>query len=190
MMPMYINGQWVEASDGASVEVYDPATEQVIDSVPNGTPDDALKAITAAKAAFDVPVIAFTGSTAVGQHISRLAADRIKRLHLELGGKDPFVVAPDADIETAVEAVAYAALINAGQACTSSERIYVPDEKLNAFASAVADYVKGLWIGPGLEPTTDMGPIAAPGYQAKVEEHVAEAEAKGAKILAGGGRPP
>jgi betaine-aldehyde dehydrogenase len=137
----------------------------------------------------DVPVIAFTGSTGVGQHISRLAANRVKRLHLELGGKDPFVLAPDADIETAVEALSYSALLNAGQVCTSTERVYVPNEKLNAFASAVADYVQELRIGPGLEPTTDMGPMAAPGYRAKVEEHVAEAQAKGARLLTGGRRP-
>lgn len=74
----------------------------------------------------DVPVIAFTGSTAVGQHIARITAGQMKKLHLELGGKDPFVIADDAPLEAAVEAVAYAALINTGQVCTSTERVYVP----------------------------------------------------------------
>ncbi|MCI0396493.1 MAG: aldehyde dehydrogenase family protein [Chloroflexi bacterium] len=137
----------------------------------------------------DVPVIAFTGSVAVGQRIARLAADRIKRTHLELGGKDAFVVAPDADIETAVEAVAYAALINTGQVCTSTERVYVPDHHLPAFAGAMADYVRGLRLGPGLERTTDIGPMADPKYRARVEEHVADAIHNGAKVLAGGHRP-
>src|SRR5688572_16319356 len=272
MKPMYINGQWLTSSDGETIEVYNPATEEVLDAVPNGSAEDALKAIEAAKTAFkewrwvtaleratmlqqaadklrhhfdevvelltleqgkaiseneeetewvigsleyyaglirnsrgrvlpsaersqfnfiikepygvvacivpfnfplllmiwkvapalaagntviikpsdhtplstlrlaeivfdhfppgvvnvltgrgdrvgdvlvehpDVPVIAFTGSTAVGQRIATLGAKRIKRLHLELGGKDPLVIAPDADVETAAEAVAYAAL--------------------------------------------------------------------------------
>lgn len=137
----------------------------------------------------DVPVIAFTGSVAVGQHIARLAAERIKRTHLELGGKDAFVVAPDADMETAVEALAYAALINCGQVCTSTERVYVPHQMVDAFASAMADTVRGLRLGPGLEPTTDIGPMADAKYRAKVEDHVAEAVSKGARVLAGGKRP-
>lgn len=137
----------------------------------------------------DVPVIAFTGSTGVGQHIAALGAKRIKRLHLELGGKDPFVIAPDADVETAVEAVAYAALINAGQVCTSTERVYVPREMAETFTGALVDYVRGLRLGPGLERTTDMGPMAAPGYRATVEDHVAEAQARGARVLTGGKRP-
>jgi betaine-aldehyde dehydrogenase len=137
----------------------------------------------------DVPVIAFTGSTAIGQRIASLAAKRIKRLHLELGGKDPFVIAPDADVETAAEAVAYAALLNAGQVCTSSERIYVPQEMAEVFTGAVVDFVRGLRLGPGIERTTDMGPLAAPAYREKVAAHVAEAKAKGAKILTGGQAP-
>lgn len=137
----------------------------------------------------DVPIIAFTGSTAVGQRIARLAANRMKRTHLELGGKDAFVLAPDAKIETAIEAVAYAALINAGQVCTSTERVYVPHRMLGAFAGGLADYVAGLRLGPGVESTTDMGPMAAEQYRAKVEAHVAEAVQKGAKVLTGGTRP-
>jgi acyl-CoA reductase-like NAD-dependent aldehyde dehydrogenase len=136
-----------------------------------------------------VPVIAFTGSLAVGQHIARLAAERVKHTHLELGGKDPFVIAPDADIETAVEAVAYAALINTGQVCTSTERVYVPNEKLNAFAGAMADFVSGLKLGPGLSPDTDLGPMAAERYRKTVEEHVADARQRGARVLTGGERP-
>ena len=138
----------------------------------------------------DVPVIAFTGSTAIGQRISALGAKRIKRLHLELGGKDPFVIGPDADLETAAEAVAYAALLNAGQVCTSSERIYVPQEMGEAFTGAVVDFVRGLRLGPGIEPTTDMGPLAAPAYREKVAAHVAEAQSKGARVLTGGQAPP
>ncbi len=351
MKPMYINGQWVASSDGKTMDVFNPATEESLDTVPNGNAEDAVKAIAAAKTAFkewrwvsalercemlhqaarklrtnfdevvdlltleegkarpeneeetewtigtldyyaelarnyrgrvvppaersqfnfvlkepygvaacitpfnfplllmiwkvapalaagntviikpsshtplstlrlaevvfdhfppgvvnvltgrgsrlgdvlvehpDVPVIAFTGSTAIGQHIATLAARRVKRLHLELGGKDPFVIAPDADIEKAAQAVAYAALINAGQVCTSTERVYVPQEMGQTFAGAIADFVRGLRLGPGIEPDTDIGPLAAPGYRDKVAEHVAEAKAKGAKMLTGGQIP-
>ncbi|MCB9103530.1 MAG: aldehyde dehydrogenase [Anaerolineales bacterium] len=351
MKPMYINGDWIAASDDETIDIYNPATAEIIDSVPNGTAQDAAKAVEAANAAFkewrwvtaferaellqeaanklrdrfdeivelltleegkaiseneeevewvigtleyyaglarnvrgrvippadrsqfnfiikepfgvvacivpfnyplllmiwkvapalaagntviikpsdhtplatlrlaeivfdhfpsgvvnvltgrgdrvgealvehpDVPLIAFTGSTAIGQRISSLAAPRIKKLHLELGGKDPFVIAPDADVETAAEAVAYAALLNAGQVCTSSERIYVPEQMSQAFTGAVVDFVRGLRLGPGMERTTDMGPMASPAFREKVAAHVAEAKAKGAKVLTGGQAP-
>lgn len=137
----------------------------------------------------DVPLIAFTGSLATGRRIARLAAERVKRTHLELGGKDAFVVAPDADVETAIEAVAYAALLNSGQVCTATERVYVPEAMLDAFAGGMADYVQGLRLGSGLESTTDVGPMADARYRAKVEEHVADAVNRGARVLAGGRRP-
>ena len=137
----------------------------------------------------DVPVIAFTGSTAVGQHIAHLAAGKMKKLHLELGGKDPFVIAADAPLEIAVEAVAYAALINAGQVCTSTERLYVPRAMLPQFAEALAERVSRLRLGPGLEPTTDVGPMIGETDRAFVEAHIEDAVAKGARLLVGGGRP-
>lgn len=348
MKPMYINGEWVKNSDGETITVFNPATEEVFDTVPNGSAEDAMKAIEAARIAFqewrwvtaleraemlqqaagklrdhydevvelltleqgkaiseneeetewvigtleyyaglarnyrgrvvppadrsqfnfvmkepygvaacivpfnyplllmiwkvapalaagntviikpsdhtplstlrlaeivfdhfpagvvnvltghgdrvgdvlvehpDVPVIAFTGSTAIGQRIASLGAKRVKRLHLELGGKDPFVIAPDADVESAAEAVAYAALLNAGQVCTSTERIYVPQEMGGAFTGALVDFVRSVRLGPGIERTTDMGPMAAPAYREKVADHVAEAKANGARVLTGG----
>ncbi len=137
----------------------------------------------------DVPVIAFTGSTAVGQHIARLTAGQMKKLHLELGGKDPFVIADDAPLEVAVEALAYAALINAGQVCTSTERVYVPRSMLPRFAEALAERVSRLRLGPGIEPTTDVGPMIGESYRVRVEEHVADAVAHGGRILVGGRQP-
>ncbi len=137
-----------------------------------------------------VPLIAFTGSTAIGQRIGALAAKRVKRTHLELGGKDPFVIAPDADVESAAEAIAYSALLNAGQVCTSTERIYVPHDKAEAFTGALSDFVATLRLGPGIERTTDIGPMSAPGYREKVINHIQDAKSKGAKILKGGTIPP
>ncbi|MGH2521362.1 MAG: aldehyde dehydrogenase family protein, partial [Anaerolineales bacterium] len=138
----------------------------------------------------DVPVVAFTGSLATGQRIASLAAPMMKKLHLELGGKDAFVVADDADPEVAAKALAYAALINAGQVCTSTERVYLPSTKAAQLTEALVEHVRALRLGPGLEPATDIGPMIGDRYRAKVERHVEEAKAKGARLLAGGRRPP
>ena len=137
----------------------------------------------------DVPVIAFTGSLATGQRIAALAAPMMKKLHLELGGKDATVIAEDADPEIAAKAVAYAALINAGQVCTSTERVYIPRRGAAKFTEAIVEHIKSLRLGNGLEATTDMGPMIGETYRAKFEKHIAEATSRGAQILTGGGRP-
>jgi betaine-aldehyde dehydrogenase len=135
-------------------------------------------------------MVAFTGSFSTGREIARLAAERVKRTHLELGGKDAFIVAEDADLDVAVPGVAWAALLNAGQVCTSTERVYVHDSIAKRFTDRLVDYVRTLRLGPGSEPTTDIGPLIGDRYRKKVEEHVDEARHKGAQILTGGRRPP
>ena len=137
-----------------------------------------------------VPVIAFTGSTAVGQRIVQLAGPMMKKLHLELGGKDAFLVAEDADLDVAVPGVAWAALLNNGQVCTSTERIYVHNSVYNEFTSLIAEYVEGLVLGDPLDPATDLGPMARAPYRAKVERQVGDAVQRGARVLTGGRRPP
>jgi betaine-aldehyde dehydrogenase len=137
-----------------------------------------------------VPVIAFTGSTAVGQRIAQLAGPMMKKLHLELGGKDAFIVAEDADLGVAVPGVAWAALLNNGQVCTSTERIYVHDSLYNEFATLISEYVTGLVLGDPLDPATDLGPMARERYRAKVRRHVTDATQRGARVLTGGRRPP
>jgi betaine-aldehyde dehydrogenase len=137
----------------------------------------------------DVPVIAFTGSLATGQRIASLAAPMMKKVHLELGGKDAFVIADDADPELAAKALAYAALTNCGQVCTSTERVYLPKGKAAKFTEALIAHVKELKLGPGIEPATDIGPMILDTFREKVESHVAEAVSKGAKVLTGGKRP-
>ena len=137
-----------------------------------------------------VRVIAFTGSLETGRHIARVAAEQVKKLHLELGGKDAFIVAEDADLDVAVPGVAWAALLNAGQVCTSTERVYVHESVAPAFVERIADYARRLRLGPGMDPTTDVGPMVGATYRAKVEAQVAEAVAQGARILTGGQRPP
>jgi acyl-CoA reductase-like NAD-dependent aldehyde dehydrogenase len=138
----------------------------------------------------DVPVIAFTGSTPVGQQIARLAGPMMKKLHLELGGKDAFIVAEDADLDVAVAGVAWAALLNNGQVCTSTERIYVHERLYNEFASLISEYVEGLALGDPLDPATDLGPMAREAVRAKVERQVSDAVTRGARVLTGGRRPP
>ncbi len=137
----------------------------------------------------DVPVIAFTGSLATGQRIASLAAPMMKKLHLELGGKDAFVIAEDADPQISARALSYAALTNAGQVCTSSERVYLPASKAAEFTEALVAHIRTLRLGAGIEPTTDIGPMIAEQFVRKVEEHVQEAIGKGAKVLTGGRRP-
>lgn len=138
----------------------------------------------------DVPVIAVTGSLAVGQHITRTAGPMMKKLHLELGGKDPMVIAPDVDISTAVRGTAYAALINTGQVCTSTERVYVHESIMSQFSEEIADFVSKLRFGNGLDAGTDIGPMIRNRFREEVERQLTDAVASGAEILVGGKRPP
>jgi acyl-CoA reductase-like NAD-dependent aldehyde dehydrogenase len=137
----------------------------------------------------EVPVIALTGSLAVGQHVARMAAPMMKKLHLELGGKDPMVIAPDVNIEVAVSALAYAALINTGQVCTSTERVYVHESIFPQFSEELADFVGKLRLGNGLEKGTDIGPMIRNKFREVVEDQLSEAVSQGANILIGGKRP-
>ncbi|MCS7088563.1 MAG: aldehyde dehydrogenase family protein [Thermoflexales bacterium] len=137
----------------------------------------------------DVPMIAFTGSLSTGQKIASIAAPMMKKTHFELGGKDAFVVCDDADPELAARVVAYAALINAGQVCTSTERVYVPQTMAHRFTDAVVDFVRSLNLGHGLDPNTDMGPMIGDRYRQKVVDHVRDALARGARVLTGGNIP-
>jgi acyl-CoA reductase-like NAD-dependent aldehyde dehydrogenase len=155
-------------------------------NVVTGTGQEAGEALVRHPA---VRVIAMTGSVPTGQRIASIAAPMMKHLHLELGGKDAFVVAPDADLDTAVEALAYSALLNAGQVCTSSERIFVPTDVREGFAEALTAKVASLRLGHGLDEGTDLGPLAADRFRGKVAQHVRDAVDRGAKVLTGGSAP-
>jgi len=137
----------------------------------------------------DVRMIAFTGSLATGQRIASLAAPQMKKLHLELGGKDPMAVAPDADVEMAVSALAYSALLNTGQVCTSTERVYVHESIYSHFSEELADFVGKLKLGNGLDEDTDIGPMLRGHFREKVESQIQDAVRLGAKLLVGGKRP-
>lgn len=137
----------------------------------------------------DVRFIAFTGSLEVGKRITELAAPQMKKLHLELGGKDPMVIAPDVEMDTAVSGLAYAALINTGQVCTSTERVYVHESIYPQFTEELADFVGKLRLGNGLHAGTDVGPMIRDKFRKKVDGQIQEAIKDGAQAMIGGGTP-
>jgi betaine-aldehyde dehydrogenase len=106
-------------------------------------------------------LVAFTGSVATGQRIGALCAEQVKRTHLELGGKDAFIVCDDVDLEVAAPGAAWAAYLNAGQVCTSAERFYVLEPVFDEFVDRLVDVTKGLRLGDPLDPATDVGPMVA-----------------------------
>ncbi|MBI4056797.1 MAG: aldehyde dehydrogenase [Elusimicrobia bacterium] len=137
-----------------------------------------------------VSLVAFTGSLEVGKHIAKICAEQVKKVHLELGGKDAFVVCEDSDLDVAAKAVAWASFLNTGQVCTSAERIYVAEPIAKEFIGKIVSFTKSLKVGSGMDPETDIGPMIGEPYRKKVEAHVQEAVKRGAKILAGGRKPP
>ncbi len=132
--------------------------------------------------------LSFTGSTEVGRILMRQSADTIKKLSLELGGNAPFIVFDDADLDAAVDGAIASKYRNAGQTCVCANRIYVQDEVYDAFAAKLADKVKSFTVGAGTESGVIIGPLIDQQGMRKVEEHVADATAKGAKVILGGKR--
>ena len=132
--------------------------------------------------------ITFTGSTEIGRVLMRQSADTVKKLGLELGGNAPFIVFDDADLDAAVEGAIASKYRNNGQTCVCANRIYVQDAVYDAFAAKLADKVKTLKVGKGTEPGVVLGPLIDDKAVEKVEEHVADATAKGAKVILGGKR--
>jgi acyl-CoA reductase-like NAD-dependent aldehyde dehydrogenase len=136
-----------------------------------------------------VDMVAFTGSLAVGKQIGKICMDRMIKVHLELGGKDPFVVAEDADLDIAAKAVAWASFLNTGQVCTSTERVYVQKTVYPEFLDKLTAFTKTLTLGPGLDPETDIGPMIGDEYRARVDAQVQDAIKAGATLVTGGRKP-
>jgi succinate-semialdehyde dehydrogenase/glutarate-semialdehyde dehydrogenase len=132
--------------------------------------------------------LTFTGSTEVGRILMRQSADTIKKLSLELGGNAPFIVFDDADLDAAADGALASKYRNAGQTCVCANRIYVQDSVYDAFAAKLGERIKALKVGKGMEPGVTIGPLIDNQGLAKVEEHVADAVAKGAKVVLGGKR--
>ncbi len=132
--------------------------------------------------------LSFTGSTETGRVLMRQCSDTVKKLSLELGGNAPFIVFDDADLDAAVEGALASKYRNAGQTCVCANRLYVQDGVYDRFAAKLADKVKGFKVGPGTEPGVVIGPLIDENGVKKVEEHVADAVGKGAKVILGGKR--
>ncbi len=136
----------------------------------------------------DVDAIAFTGSTAVGKQIAAAAGAQLKKINLELGGIDPLLVFGDADLDVAAPGAVWARLLNAGQVCTSSKRIYVVESVAEEFTKRVVEQVKALNVGNPMDPKTDMGPLISADAVDKLESQLATVLGEGAKLLFGGKR--
>lgn len=135
-----------------------------------------------------VNLIAFTGSTEAGRKIASAAGAQLKKVNLELGGIDPFIVFEDADLDVAVPGAAWARLLNAGQVCTSAKRIYLVQDIAETFTKRLVEHVKTLKLGNPQSPTTDIGPLISEEALLKVERQVERAKAEGAQVLLGGKR--
>ncbi len=132
--------------------------------------------------------LSFTGSTAIGRLLMQQCAPTIKKLSLELGGNAPFIVFDDADLDAAVEGAMASKYRNAGQTCVCANRIYVQDGVYEAFAAKLVAAVAKIRVGDGTEAGVTQGPLIDDKAVRKVEEHVADALAKGGRLLAGGKR--
>ena len=133
-----------------------------------------------------VRMISFTGSTAVGRRVAEVATAGLKRLHLELGGKAPFVVFDDADLEAAIHGAVAGSLINTGQDCTAATRAYVHRSRFEEFVSGVADLMASVRLGDTADESTDLGPLISRRQQEKVAAMVDRAVASGARAVTGG----
>jgi succinate-semialdehyde dehydrogenase/glutarate-semialdehyde dehydrogenase len=129
--------------------------------------------------------ITFTGSTPVGKHLARRSADTLKKLSLELGGNAPFIVFEDADIDAAVDGFMAAKFRNGGQTCVCPNRVFVHTAVHDAFATKLAARVAALQVGPASDPASQIGPMINARAVEKIERHVQDAVAKGARVLTG-----
>ena len=137
----------------------------------------------------DVAMVSFTGSTPVGQKVMQTASGTLKRVHLELGGKAPFLVFDDADLDAAVQGAVAGSLINSGQDCTAATRAYVQRPLYEAFVQGVADVMATVRLGPTADPATDQGPLISWKQQERVAGYVERARSYGAKVVCGGAIP-
>lgn len=136
----------------------------------------------------DVAMTSFTGSTAVGRRVAEIATAGVKRLHLELGGKAPFVVFDDADLDAAVHGAVAGALINSGQDCTAATRAYVQRPLYDAFVAGVAELMATVQVGDPFDPATDIGPLISHAHRDRVAGFVERARGY-ARVVTGGEAP-
>ncbi len=137
----------------------------------------------------DVDLVSLTGDTETGRKIQALAAGNLKRTHLELGGKAPFIVHADADLEAAARGATAGALINGGQDCTAATRVYVQRSVHDAFVGRLVELFAGVRVGDPLDPSTDLGTLISSAQVDRVDGFVQRAKAAGGTVRVGGSRP-
>jgi betaine-aldehyde dehydrogenase len=135
-----------------------------------------------------VRMVSLTGSTNTGKKVMKTAADTLKRVHLELGGKAPFIVFDDVDVEAVVAAATLASTFNTGQDCTAATRVYVERSQASKVREALVESMRAVKVGSPFEDV-QMGPLISGVQRERVEGFIARAKAGGAKVLTGGGRP-
>lgn len=133
--------------------------------------------------------VTFTGSTPVGKLLVRNAADQLLRTSMELGGNAPFVVFEDADVDAAVDGAMAAKMRNGGQACTAANRFHVAHAVIEEFTEKLSARISALRTGPGIDPSTDVGPLVNADQRDVVSDLVADAVARGARVRTGGFAP-
>jgi len=138
----------------------------------------------------DVDKIAFTGSTEVGREIGAKCGRSLKRLTLELGGKSPNIILPDADLERAIAGSYEAIYFNTGQACNAGSRLFVHRDDFDEVVSGLADAAKRAKVGPGLEQGTELGPVVSEEQLDRVLGYIEAGRGAGAELVTGGGRLP
>jgi len=136
-----------------------------------------------------VDMVSLTGDTATGKEIMRAASGNVKKVHLELGGKAPFIVFDDANLEAAVEGAVAASMVNGGQDCTQAARFLVHEKLYVKFVQKMAERLRTIRIGDPLERSTDLGPLVSERQREKVEKYVGLAKEEGCKLVLGGQRP-
>ena len=159
-----------------------------------GLPDGVLNVVTGAGADAgtalaghpDVDVVTFTGSTAVGRKVMAAAAVHGHRVQLELGGKAPFVVFDDADLDAAIQGAVAAALINTGQDCTAATRAIVAGDLYDDFVAGVGEVMSRIVVGDPHDPDTDIGPLISFNHRDKVAAMVSRAPSQGGRVVTGG----
>jgi acyl-CoA reductase-like NAD-dependent aldehyde dehydrogenase len=138
----------------------------------------------------EVDMISFTGSTRAGKRISELAAQSVKRVALELGGKSASVILDDADLPAAVKGTVNGCYLNSGQTCTALTRMLVPQSRYEEAAKLAADAAKGFTVGDPLAETTRLGPLSSQAQLERVRSYIKKGMEEGAELVAGGAEPP
>ena len=137
----------------------------------------------------DVDLVSFTGGLVTGRSIMASAAEGVKKIALELGGKNPNVVCADADLDIAVDYALAAAFLDSGQVCSAGSRLIVADEVHDRFVAELADRAGRIRVGDGLDPDSETGPLVSAEHRAKVERYIEIGKDEGATLVTGGHRP-